>query len=141
MKQDDNTIKLLDLGYLLGFDLEYAPKLNSYKDEAEIALIQRFLHDLKRWGLIQISGITTPSKSDLYAVSSEEINWAEANVVLTLLGQKSILTGRKYAFYEGKVNRLSFFSLVDEENHKVIRFPFFNESGVTAEYYDVKQLA
>lgn len=141
MKQDDNTIKLLDLGYLLGFDLEYAPKLNSYKDEAEIALIQRFLHDLKRWGLIQISGITTPSKSDLYAVSSEEINWAEANVVLTLLGQKSILTGRKYAFYEGKVNRLSFFSLVDEENHKVIRFPFFNELGVKAEFYDVKQLA
>ena len=141
MKQDDNTIKLLDLGYILGFDLEYAPKLDSYKDEAEIALIQRFLYDLKRWGLIQISGITTPSKSDPYAVSSEEINWEEAYVVLTLLGQKSILTGRKYAFYEGKVNRLSFFSLVDEENNKVIRFPFFNELGVNAEFYDVKQLA
>lgn len=139
-KQNGNTIKLLDLGYILGFDMQYAPQLDSYKDEAEIALIQRFLYDLKMWGLIQIPGVPTPTKSDTYAVSSEEISWEEATVALTDLGKQSMLTGKKYAFYEGKVDRLSFFSLVDEENQKVKMFPFFKELGGKAEFYDVKQL-
>lgn len=141
LKQNGNTVKLLDLGYILGFDLKYAPQQGSYKDDAEIALIQRFLYDLKAWGLIQIYGLPIPEKSDIYAVPSEKINWEEATVVLTHLGRTSAITGKKYAFFEGKVDKLFFLSLTDDEGNKVKNFPFFNELGVEAKLYGVNQLA
>ena len=78
----EGSVQTKELGYNLGFDIENNPKKDSFYDEAEDHLYKMILEEVQKWGLIEIS-------NDV--------------VKLTDLGRLSISSGKKYAFYEARM--------------------------------------
>ncbi len=109
-----------ELGYNLGFDIEDAPEKDSFYDEAEEHLYKMILEEPQQWGLIEIS---------------------EGMVMLTELGKLSVITDKKYAFFEADVDALEWRSIKSSDGNDITSFPFATELGISAKYNNIKQLA